>query len=369
MKNLRIEQTNEMILDKFGMGIVEFLISQTHLASRLNSAKSETIKRNPGYSNGDIAKAYIGLLCLGKNKFAEIEPLRSDYDFRTFLKLERVPSPAVLEHRLDEAALSEEWKQIILEESLHLLRKAGAPINPVTIQGKSFIPVDVAMPFAFIGKEGYCLSFGQETSVSVRAAEQLAEGAFLWRFEAKEGSEIAAKLLDLHIDVVMKLQTDAGTWVETARKHGTCSSEWEGKNVYFGSVAETNTTAGAKKPAYYVFKLTETTIDKNGQILLIPEYEADVYMTTLDIPPEAVPRLYDEHRKVCKSLRREFMSDLGFKQLPSRNQKTNELALHFGIYAYNLLRFAGQGKARLKRIRETIRDLPKMVIKEVEAEE
>lgn len=124
-----------------------------------------------------------------------------------------------------------------------------------------------------------------------------------------------------------------------------------------------------KKPAYYVFKLIETTIDKNGQILLIPEYEADVYMTTLDIPPEAVPRLYDEHRKVCKSLRREFMSDLGFKQLPSRNQKTNELALHFGIYAYNLLRFAGQGKARMKRIRETIRDLPKMVIKEVEAEE
>ncbi|MED4922628.1 transposase [Weizmannia sp. CD-2023] len=369
MKNLRIEQTNEMILDKFGMGIVEFLISQTHLASRLNSAKSETIKRNPGYSNGDIAKAYIGLLCLGKNKFAEIEPLRSDYDFRTFLKLERVPSPAVLEHLLDEAALSEEWKQIILEESLHLLRKAGAPINPVTIQGKSFIPVDVAMPFAFIGKEGYCLSFGQETSVSVRAAEQLAEGAFLWRLEAKEGSEIAAKLLDLHIDFVMKLQTDASTWVETARKHGTCSSEREGKNVYFGSVAETNTTAGAKKPAYYVFKLTETTIDKNGQILLIPEYEADVYMTTLDIPPEAVPRLYDEHRKVCKSLRREFMSDLGFKQLPSRNQKTNELALHFGIYAYNLLRFAGQGKARMKRIRETIRDLPKMVIKEVEAEE
>ncbi|MGG3422241.1 transposase [Heyndrickxia faecalis] len=369
MKNLRIEQTNEMILDKFGMGIVEFLISQTHLASRLNSAKSETIKRNPGYSNGDIAKAYIGLLCLGKNKFAEIEPLRSDYDFRPFLKLERVPSPAVLEHRLDEAALSEEWKQIILEESLHLLRKAGAPINPVTIQGKSFIPVDVAMPFAFIGKEGYCLSFGQETSVSVRAAEQLAEGAFLWRLEAKEGSEIAAKLLDLNIDFVMKLQTDASTWVETARKHGTCSSEREGKNVYFGSVAETNTTAGAKKPAYYVFKLIETTIDKNGQILLIPEYEADVYMTTLDIPPEAVPRLYDEHRKVCKSLRREFMSDLGFKQLPSRNQKTNELALHFGIYAYNLLRFAGQGKARLKRIRETIRDLPKMVIKEVEAEE
>ncbi len=274
-----------------------------------------------------------------------------------------------MEHRLDEAALSEEWKQIILEESLHLLRKAGAPINPVTIQGKSFIPVDVAMPFAFIGKEGYCLSFGQETSVSVRAAEQLAEGAFLWRLEAKEGSEIAAKLLDLHIDFVMKLQTDASTWVETARKHGTCSSEREGKNVYFGSVAETNTTAGAKKPAYYVFKLIETTIDKNGQILLIPEYEADVYMTTLDIPPEAVPRLYDEHRKVCKSLIREFRFDLGFKQLPSRNKKTNELALHFGIYAYNLLRFAGQGKARMKRIRETIRDLPKMVIKEVEAEE
>lgn len=366
MKNLRIEQTNEMILDKFGMEIVEFLISQTHLASRLNSAKSETIKRNPGYSNGDIAKSYIGLLCLGKNKFAEIEPLRSDYDFRTFLKLERVPSPAVLEHRLDEAALSEEWKQIILEESLHLLRKVGAPINPVTVHGKSFIPVDVATPFAFIGKEGYCLSFGQETSVTVRAAEQLAEGPFLWRLEAKEGYEIAAKLLDLHIDFVMKLQTDASTWVETARKHGTCSSEREGKNVYFGSVAETNTTAGAKKPAYYVFKLIETTIDKNGQILLIPEYEADVYMTTLDIPPEAVPRLYGEHLKACKSLRREFMFDLGFKQLPSRNKKTNELALHFGLYAYNLLRFAGQGKIRAKRIRDAIRELPNMVIKEVE---
>ncbi|AEH53111.1 hypothetical protein [Heyndrickxia coagulans] len=366
MKNLRIEQTSERISDQFGMGIVEFLISQTHLASRLNSAKSETIKRNPGYSNGDIAKSYIGLLCLGKNKFAEIEPLRSDCDFRTFLKLERVPSPAVLEHRLDEAALSEEWKQIILDESLHLLRKAGAPINPVTIQGKSFIPVDVSKPFAFIGKEGYCLSFGQETSVTVRAAEQLAEGPFLWRLEAKEGSEMMEKLLDRNIDFVIKLQTDAGTWMETARKYGTCSTEREGKNVYFGSVAEPITAAGAKKPAYYVFKLIETTIDKNGQILLIPEYEADVYMTTLDTPPEAVPRLYGEHLKACKSLRREFMFDLGFKQPPSRNKKTNALALHFGIYAYNLLRFAGQGKIRAKRIRDTIRELPNMVIKEVE---
>lgn len=366
MKNLRIEQTSERISDQFGMGIVEFLISQTHLASRLNSAKSETIKRNPGYSNGDIAKSYIGLLCLGKNKFAEIEPLRSDCDFRTFLKLERVPSPAVLEHRLDEAALSEEWKQIILDESLHLLRKAGAPINPVTIQGKSFIPVDVSKPFAFIGKEGYCLSFGQETSVTIRAAEQLAEAAFPLAARGKRRIRNDGKIVDRNIDFVIKLQTDAGTWMETARKYGTCSTEREGKNVYFGSVAEPITAAGAKKPAYYVFKLIETTIDKNGQILLIPEYEADVYMTTLDTPPEAVPRLYGEHLKACKSLRREFMFDLGFKQPPSRNKKTNALALHFGIYAYNLLRFAGQGKIRAKRIRDAIRELPNMVIKEVE---
>ncbi|WP_018664045.1 hypothetical protein [Heyndrickxia acidiproducens] len=321
---------------------------------------------NLGYSNGDIAKSYIGLLCLGKKDFSEIEAFRGDPEFRASLGLERIPSPAVLEHRLDEAALSAEWRQIILDESLHLIHQTDAFIRPVTIKGNSFIPVDIAKPFTFIGREKYCLNFEQEAGMLIRAAEQLASGQFLWRMEVtEENCKITAKLLARQIDFIIKQPLpDADTWVETARKHGLCCVEREGRKVYLGSVAETITAAGAQKVVYKVFKIIETTIDKNGQILLMPNYEAELYMTSLDISPAAVLELYNEHLKVCKSFKREFMSDLGFKQLPSGNKKTNELVLLFGVFAYNLLRFISYGNKRMKRIRDVIRELPKLSISE-----
>ncbi|GER65556.1 hypothetical protein BpJC7_17360 [Weizmannia acidilactici] len=371
MNKFRIEYTTGSVPFCSGLAVVGFLLQQTNLASRLDNAISENIKRNLGYSNGDVAKSYIGLLCLGKKDFGAIEAFRNDTFFRSSFNLERVPSSAVLEHRLDEAALSDEWNGILMEESLELIHQTNAPVSPVFIKDQAYVSVEIEGPFAFIGQEGYCIQFETATELqfiqkTVQSAQKLAAGPFLWRLDTGEDStEIVSVLLEHEMDFILR-QTPQNTdaWIENALKHGMCCIEREGENVYFGFVPENVTVNGQGRTVRKVFKMIERTIDQNGQIFLMPQYEMELYWTTLGIPAAAVLQLYNEHQKVCNQINREFKSDLHFKQLPSKHDKTNELVLHFGMFAYNLLRVIGQGNKRMKRIRDVIRELPKRSILE-----
>jgi hypothetical protein len=77
--------------------------------------------QNPDIKNGDIAIAYIGLLCQGKNDFDSIEIFRQDPFFKTSLGNRQIPSSPTLRQRMDMAGNN--WNTIILEESARLLRK------------------------------------------------------------------------------------------------------------------------------------------------------------------------------------------------------------------------------------------------------
>ncbi|GGK19601.1 hypothetical protein GCM10010965_10810 [Caldalkalibacillus thermarum] len=54
----------------------------------------------------------------------------------------------------------------------------------------------------------------------------------------------------------------------------------EGCTRYTGKIRVTD--PGLPQPVYQVFDVRETTIAKDGQILLIPEITVDVYWTDLD---------------------------------------------------------------------------------------
>jgi hypothetical protein len=117
MKKFIIEATNERITAQAGLAIVGNLLNQTILDSKLNAYKLPNISRNPEYSNGDVAKSYIGLLCQGKSDFDSIETFRDDAFFQFALDIKGVPSSPTLRQRLDQAALTKKWKEVLLEES------------------------------------------------------------------------------------------------------------------------------------------------------------------------------------------------------------------------------------------------------------
>ncbi|GER72882.1 hypothetical protein BpPP18_09490 [Weizmannia acidilactici] len=99
------------------------------------------------------------------------------------MDIQRVPSSPTLRQRLDQAALTKKWKEILHEESLNLIRRTNAEISPIYTKDKAYIPVDLdvspfdnpqtkregvertykgcdgyAPMFAYIGQEGYCLN-------------------------------------------------------------------------------------------------------------------------------------------------------------------------------------------------------------------
>ncbi|NOU66083.1 hypothetical protein GC096_18770 [Paenibacillus sp. LMG 31461] len=68
-------------------------------------------------------------------------------------------------------------------------------------------------------------------------------------------------------------------WLAIAQQDGMCCEEREGKRVYLGAM-----TWNDKKlvqPIRAVYHVTERTIEADGQILLTPTVDAEVYWTTL----------------------------------------------------------------------------------------
>lgn len=87
--------------------------------------------------------------------------------------------------------------------------------------------------------------------------------------------------------------------------------------------------------------MIERTIDANGQILLVPEIEFDTYYTSLLEPSSTIVELYKDHG-TSEQFHSELKTELDLERLPSGKFPTNDLVLHFGLFAYNLLRIIGQ---------------------------
>jgi hypothetical protein len=88
-------------------------------------------------------------------------------------------------------------------------------------------------------------------------------------------------------------------------------------------------------------RAVERTIDKKGQLLLIPEIELEGWWTTLDLPPKDVIRLYEDHG-TSEQFHSEIKTDMDIERLPSGKFSTNALILTLGGLAYNILRAIGQ---------------------------
>jgi hypothetical protein len=101
--------------------------------------------------------------------------------------------------------------------------------------------------------------------------------------------------------------------------------------------------ASASNPARRVYRLTERTIDKHGNKLLLPEYVLEGWTTTLPekFTPSEVIALYCDHA-THEQFHSEFKSDMDLERLPSGKFDTNYLVCQLAAVAMNLLRLIGQ---------------------------
>lgn len=120
-----------------------------------------------------------------------------------------------------------------------------------------------------------------------------------------------------------------------------CCLQRPGKKVYLGSLFRNGLRV--------VFKVIEKTIRADGQILLFPEIEVKTWWTSLDLPASVIVELYEAHG-TSEQFHGEIKTELNLERLPSGKFATNNLVLHLGLLACNILRVIGQESLRIANV-------------------
>ena len=393
----------------------------------INSLVDPAFSVRSGIANSDILKSYLGLLCLGKNDFDAIEGQRQAAFFARALDLRAVPSSPTLRQRMDTHAAS--WFDLAdgINAAVMGVKISGKPIDfgvlpcgymPLDVDtfacsnsgtakehvGRTYAGVDGYCPLvAYLGTQGFCLELAlrpgtqhsaSETEYNIERVLPLAarltdsrsgggDTVIPLLFRADSGFDsaklmraIGKQALALKQEIAFIIKWNPRTTpVETVAKNKTTdtSTTWaqlrEGKRQCLWADRVQLRHGDDVLAARRVYRLTERTIDKKGQQMLLPEYVLEGWSTTLPDPftPEQIMALYADHG-THEQFHSEFKTDMDLVRLPSGKFDTNYLVCALAAVAMNLLRLVGQHTlhesdspvrhtAQRRRIRTAIQDL------------
>ena len=367
------------------------LVGQYLKRINLNALVDPAFPVRSGVTNSDILRSYLGLLCLGKNDFEAVEAFRGSEFAKHALGLRQAPSCATLRQRLD--AQGSAWFDLInrINEQLLSLRLSGKPIDfgvtaegycPIDIDtfamnnddsskegvGRTYAGVDGYCPLAaYLGTRGWCLQLALRPGTQHSAAESefnlehvlplaarltdktpllRADSAFCGR---KLILSVHAQAQELGRPIHYLIKWNPRTTPVEAWAAQRCASDapWclerEGKRYCVWE--ESVNLAKSKEPEVLirrVYRLTERTIDRHGNALLLPQYTLEGWSTNLpeEVTPAAVIELYKQHG-AHEQFHSEFKSDMGLERLPSGKFDTNYLVCQLACVAMNLLRLIG----------------------------
>lgn len=346
-----------------------------------------------GVANSEILKSYLALLCMGKSDFDAVENFRTNDFFKRALGLSAVPSSPTLRQRMDTHAAS--WFELApqLNESLLASRINGQAIDfgaldcgytPVDLDtfamdnggtrkelvGRTYAGVDGYCPLAvYLGSLGYCLELALRPGVQHSASEsqynferalpmaaRLVSTPLLVRADSgfcsvKLMQSIWAQAVALGREMAFIIKWNPRTSpVESiaAERVADAGTQWvldrAGKrHCLWQEALDMEGVGSSANPVRRVYRLTERTIDKHGNALLLPEYVLEGWTTTLpaQFDCERVIALYCDHA-THEQFHSEFKSDMDLERLPSGKFDTNFLVCQLAAVAMNLLRLIGQ---------------------------
>lgn len=383
-KNIIIEFTDERIIPASGLAVVGSLLAKSDFVKKLNCMDVTQNRSQHQIKNGDIILTYIGMLCMGKPCFEAVHEMDDDKAFyQTALGITRsIPSAETLRQRMDD--IGDSLRETILNENVELL--LANKIQPTALPN-GFVPVDIdvtpmdnsksnkegvsrtykgydgyAPMMAYIGTEGYAINFElregkqhcqngtvaflQET---LRLCKKITEKPLLIRLDSGNDSiDNVAVLIEEGCYFIIKRnlrRESKDEWFDMAKQYcKDISNPRDGKTVYIGSDWKTVVSKQFNKEFTLRagYEITERTIDKTGQIFLVPNIEVETWWTNLGESDREIIALYHAHGE-CEQFHSEIKSDMDLKRLPSGKFATNALVLELGMIAYNILRMIGQG--------------------------
>ena len=419
MNDFRIETTDEIITSNTGIILAGKILNSKEFRNSITLALGHQTKYSTlHFTEYEIVKSYIGLLCVGKPRPESIDIFKSDEVFKHALKLPKLPSKETLRQRLDK--LPENLNIALQDFTAEFIKMHG---ELPAIEGTNYIPIDFDVtPFdnsnslkegvsytykkfdgfapmiTYIGATGYmlnnefregkahsnCAGTAEYIRRSLELARKITKNSkLLFRFDSGNDS----------IENILTISESENTYflikrnlrgenrdkyiksTEELEKEKAITKEIvsEGKTIYYYEdiVILSGKLKGKKKEAILrqVIRLTKRTSDKNNQELLFPDYEVDVWYTNVEekYNSKKIVDFYKDHG-TCEQFHSELKTDMDIERLPSGKFETNKLILSMSMVAFNILRLIGQEvinsghtnrkrKVARLRIRKIIQDI------------
>ncbi len=358
----------------------------------------------------NVLSGMFGLLVQGRSSYEEIDLYRGNDFFRTALGVSYVPARETLRLHLEKIAATPRILDRTRSCNTEILKRTT--ISPVTVDGRNYIPIDVDVSTLDNGgshKEGVSRTYMGTDGYAPIFSYIGAEGSML-DCELRPGSQHCQKgtpeflkrnlliLENLSLKHPLLFRLDSGNdavdtirpllgkdrfflikrnprrerredWLELAQTLGVQRLVRPGKTTYTGTITKSHPKADADMPEFdIVFQITERTIDRDGNFLLVPEIEIETWWTNLFESAEDCIALYHDHG-TSEQYHSELKSDMGVERLPSGKMQVNALILNLAMIAFNTLRLIGQralakenllpvqNQVKRKRLRKVISDL------------
>ncbi len=391
--------TDKRIPAASGIGIVGDILERAGFAERFRDVKLAEKRSRKQIDAGAVMTTFIALLCMGKPDFECVREFQNDAAYyQNALHLNKgFPSSATLRQRMDE--IGSKLRTKLLDFNTDLLRKNQIQPTPLKI---GMVPVNMdvtpmdnsntqkegigwtykkfdgyAPMMAYIGTEGYLVNTELRSGnqhcqngtpdflcQTIDLCRKITDQPLLFRLDSgNDAAENVGIMLNKGVYYVIKRnlrKEDRDEWASNIRSW--CKNityPREGKTVYVGStfkdihyISESGEESTIRNRI--VYEMTERTSLSNGQLLMLPDVEINMFWTNLGDSDEDIIAIYHAHGE-CEQFHSEIKTDMGVERLPSGKFDTNELVLELTVIAYNILRMIGQeavrqGNAPAKRI-------------------
>ena len=391
--------TDKRIPAASGIGIVGDILERAGFSEQFRDVKLSEKRSRKQIDASAVMTTFIALLCMGKPDFECARELQNDAAYyQNALHLHKgFPSSATLRQRMDE--IGSKLRTPLLDFNTDLLRKNDAHPTPLNI---GMVPVDMdvtpmdnsktqkegigwtykkfdgyAPMMAYIGTEGYLVNTELRKGSqhcqngtpdfllqTIDLSRKITDQPLLFRLDSgNDATDNVGIMLDKGVYYVVKRnlrREDRDEWASNIRSWcKNINSPREGKTVYIGSTFKDihyASESGEEKVICnrIVYEMTERTSTPDGQLLLVPDVDINMFWTNLGDSDEDIISLYHAHGE-CEQFHSEIKTDMGVERLPSGKFDTNELVLELTVIAYNILRMIGQeavrqGNAPAKRI-------------------
>jgi len=380
LKRFIIEQSGkEFYTSHSGLALIGLSVNRYSALPAAARKAFPVTKGTNGIGIDDILRSYLGMLSLGQTDYEAVTNKKNDDYFKHSLGINRVPSAETLRQRFDE--LSEKLLPLVDTSSTEFLKNSKALLTPLKT---GHVPLDCdvfpmdnsqtkkegvsrtykgtdgyAPVAAYFGQEGWCLE------LELREGKQHSQCnfiPFLDRVMAKARTLTSRKILvrldSAHdaletrvnlagrkkVSYIIKWnprKEDLNQWAKRIFAEGKVEEPRPGKKVGVLRVHLQQQHKGKTYQFMRIMRAVERSVDKKGQMLIIPEVEVEAWWTTLHLPDEKVIALYNDHA-TSEQFHSEIKSDMDMERLPSGNFATNALILALTCLAYNILRFIGQ---------------------------